>query len=59
MQGLSASAHRFLVLPRPHVRFVRVWAVRDDLSDAVLSGGVLSLKFLVSMNGVRAVSWRP
>ena len=48
--GLSASTHRFLVLPHPHVRFVRVWAARDDLSDGVLSGGVCPSRVLATMS---------
>ena len=40
----------FLVPPRSHVRFVRVWAARDDLSDAVLSGGVCPSRVLATMS---------
>ena len=36
MQGLSASTHRFQFL---HILLVHVLGCRDDLSDAVLSGG--------------------
>ena len=49
--GLSASTHRFLVPPRPHARFVRVWAARDDLSDAQRR------RFVTGVSGVN--EWCP